>query len=280
MGHIVNPIALRLSYFTFWNSSWVSNLNYSYFLIDDLICNQYLLDSLVVNNNRFQRFFFMFSHFSFYRCKNKSYILCHFLNWTPVKEVFFWIFFEKSLSFMFLRDKNSVYQNFENNKSIKFLYILLKIFCLIYSEKRKLILFNSFSYSIKKRISYFCKLNKDDFQVIFVPLKEITASILASYIAKCLERGYSFSRIFYPILKYLKHQQNKRVSFRGYKGYYNIGGIRVCYSGRFKKKRRVFLNRFEIGSVSLNSVSAKVSYGHSLAYTRFGVGGVKVWLCR
>lgn len=313
MGHLVNPISLRLSNYVFWNSSWVSKINYTYFLMDDYVSNNFLVDRLKINNyslnqkinlknqnikkkkreinvarqlklkvlNKkcFNSKFFLFSHFNIVRCKKNIYILCHFLNWVPSSEILLWHFFNKLFYMKFLKEQSRVHFIDYKNQFYFFIRKFLKIVFLLRLYKYKLRLFNFFALFLKKKLVYL-KINLvEDVKFVFSSLKEITGEIIASYIGRCLERSFSFNRIFQPILLYLFLKNRKRALFPGrYESYSMVKGLKVCYGGRFRKKRRVSVQHFLVGSVPLNTMNSRISYGSSLAYTRFGVGGVKVWL--
>jgi len=99
-------------------------------------------------------------------------------------------------------------------------------------------------------------------------MKNITASLLAFYVSKCLEFGFSFNKIFFPLLSF--YEKNSK----------NIKGIRVFFGGRYSRRQRASFQKIIIGKVSLNHFLSKVDYATSIAYTRYGVGGVKVWLVK
>ena len=89
------------------------------------------------------------------------------------------------------------------------------------------------------------------------------------------------------IVNYLQ----RRVSFRTIKNQImkevlkskNIRGIRIAFSGRLggrsKKAQRSKTEYLRWGQTSLHVFSSQISFAHKAASTRFGLLGVKVWIC-
>ena len=85
-----------------------------------------------------------------------------------------------------------------------------------------------------------------------------------------LERKIPFRRIKTQILKEIPH-------------YKHIKGIRIKCSGRVggrsKKAQRSKTQSVKMGQTSLGVFSSKIDFACKSASTRFGLVGVKVWVC-
>ena len=56
-------------------------------------------------------------------------------------------------------------------------------------------------------------------------------------------------------------------------------GVRVQWKGRLSGSDRSKKESFQQGQIPLHTISAKIDYGYSPAFTIYGTCGVKVWLC-
>ena len=96
------------------------------------------------------------------------------------------------------------------------------------------------------------------------------ALFLVEDIIYYLERKIPFRRIKSQILKEIPR-------------YISIKGIRVVCSGRVggrsKKAQRSKTQSVKIGQTPLGVFSSKIDFASKSAYTRFGLIGVKVWVC-
>ncbi len=96
------------------------------------------------------------------------------------------------------------------------------------------------------------------------------AFFLVQEIIYYLERKMPFRRIKTQILREIPH-------------YKRIKGIRITCSGRVggrsKKAQRSKTQSVKIGQTSLGVFSSKIDFACKSAYTRFGLIGVKVWIC-
>lgn len=131
MGHLINPIALRLGINMNWNSTWVCSINsfYSKLWVYDLRLNRILTN--LVWNNSFWKLGLFFSHYKVYRFFNKLII-----------QIFFY------------DGRTKVYQYEFKYKCIKKLK---------YKRFLKKIWWRFFKYIIKKRKNKFLKLKKINF---------------------------------------------------------------------------------------------------------------------
>ena len=96
------------------------------------------------------------------------------------------------------------------------------------------------------------------------------AFFLLQEIIYYLERKMPFRRIKTQILREIPH-------------YKRIKGIRITCSGRVggrsKKAQRSKIQSVKIGQTSLGVFSSKIDFASKSALTRFGLIGVKVWVC-
>ena len=96
------------------------------------------------------------------------------------------------------------------------------------------------------------------------------AFFLVQEIIYYLERKLPFRRIKTQILREIPH-------------YKRIKGIRIACSGRVggrsKKAQRSKTQSIKIGQTSLGVFSSKIDFASKSAFTRFGLIGVKVWVC-
>ena len=96
------------------------------------------------------------------------------------------------------------------------------------------------------------------------------AFFLVQEIIYYLERKLPFRRIKTQILREIPH-------------YKRIKGIRIACSGRVggrsKKAQRSKTQSVKIGQTSLGVFSSKIDFAFKSAFTRFGLIGVKVWVC-
>ncbi|RYX99840.1 MAG: hypothetical protein EOO34_00380 [Cyanobacteriota bacterium] len=101
-------------------------------------------------------------------------------------------------------------------------------------------------------------------------IEKQSASFLVQEIIYYLERKIPFRRIKTIIYKEIPH-------------YKNIKGIRIKCSGRVggrsKKAQRSKTQSVKRGQTSLGVFSSKIDFACKSAYTRFGLIGVKVWVC-
>jgi len=97
-----------------------------------------------------------------------------------------------------------------------------------------------------------------------------SALFLVQEIIHYLERKVPFRRIKTQILREIPR-------------YKRIKGIRITCSGRVggrsKKAQRSKTQSAKIGQTSLGVFSSKIDFACRSAYTRFGLIGVKVWIC-
>lgn len=95
---------------------------------------------------------------------------------------------------------------------------------------------------------------------------ELDGTLVAKNIAEQLERRASFKRVM------------KRASAAAMKS--GAKGIKICTAGRLGGAEIARTEWNRVGSVPLHTLRADIDYGTAEAKTKFGIIGVKVWICR
>ena len=120
--------------------------------------------------------------------------------------------------------------------------------------------------------SFLCKQYRTFFNLLFFRsgTEKQGALFLVEDIIYYLERKIPFRRIKSQILKEIPK-------------YTSIRGIRITCSGRVggrsKKAQRSKIQSVKIGQTPLGVFSSKIDFASKSALTRFGLIGVKVWVC-
>ena len=58
-----------------------------------------------------------------------------------------------------------------------------------------------------------------------------------------------------------------------------IKGIKITIKGRFNGALRANQKIIQIGSVPIQTLNAKINFNHSVAFTKNGTFGIKLWIC-
>ena len=93
----------------------------------------------------------------------------------------------------------------------------------------------------------------------------VTASLIATHIRALLQQNKRFK----SICKWL---------FKDIKKYEAIKGVRISCSGRLNGKAIARTDLRKMGETSLHTLKKKIDYAQSMAITRHGVLGIKVWV--
>ena len=119
--------------------------------------------------------------------------------------------------------------------------------------------------SLRKELSSRLKRNVEvSVQEISQP--ELDALLVAKNIADQLERRASYKRVM------------KRAAAAALRS--GAKGIKICCSGRLAGAEIARDEWTRIGSVPLHTLRSDIDYGMIGAKTKFGMIGVKVWICR
>lgn len=119
--------------------------------------------------------------------------------------------------------------------------------------------------SLRKVLSSRLKRNVEvSVQEISQP--ELDALLVAKNIADQLERRASYKRVM------------KKVAAAAMRA--GAKGIKICCSGRLAGAEIARTEWTRVGSVPLHTLRSDIDYGQTIAKTKFGIIGVKVWICR
>lgn len=291
MGHLTNPIALRLSINTTWNSNWSLNNNFNYNNIfkKDYLLYQFL-DSFAVQKQIIFRNVII-SHYKIFRTHKSVFINLYYYS-PDFDELRTRLYSYPILRIIWLRYKfNVLYpkrkkktintkiqypSNFKKDRHAHYKLFVKRInkFCR-YILKQYLVYF--FWYLINKNFNYYLnKMNKNNFNntehyylnIFRLTFKNVNINIVALYIAYRLQQRYSLNWVLKPVLRDL----SKRID-RG-----QLAGYKILCSGRFTRKQIATYTWSKKGSLGLNTFTSLVKYAQSKVRLKFGIGGVKVWL--
>nr|YP_009557790.1 ribosomal protein S3 [Paravannella minima]QBC73429.1 ribosomal protein S3 [Paravannella minima] len=200
----------------------------------------------------------------FLKIKKKS-LNFFFLEFLFLKGLRFILFLNKKynlLSFLYLKKKykNLTIDHLEKN-------VIIYIYLYIYFFRIRLYKF--YILFFKKRLSYL-KLNTVNCNFFFFPIKsfELSANSILSYLINGIKINLSYGKLFFSLKDLININ------------YGLIRGIKIRFCGRFTRKQRVFAKKFVFGNVPLNSFNEKIDYASGKLTTRYGVGGIKVWLLK
>lgn len=292
MGHLVNPIAIRLSINNLWNSNWVliNNFNYNTMFKKDYLLFQYLNWFIKKKHMLFHNF--IISHYKLYKIHDKIFINLYYYT-ADMEEEKYYIHNRIIMSIIWKKYKRSLWK-YKNNKSklsypsnFKFLYNkhykrnsnkfrrIHKYFC-------KFVISYLFYYCINIYLNYYLnKLNnitkytktwnnelKYYFNVFNLDFWNVTPNIITTYISCKLQQRYSLNWVLKPIFKDLTKKMNK--------GYFL--GYKLLCAGRFTRRQIATYIWIKKGSLCLNNFSSLVKYSQARIRLKFGLGGIKLWL--
>ena len=120
--------------------------------------------------------------------------------------------------------------------------------------------------TIRKDLSDLLGISGVEVSVQEVKQPELDAALVANSIASQLEGRGSFKKAL------------KRAAATTMKG--RAKGIKICVSGRLGGAEIARSEWLRIGSVPLHTLRADVDYSLAEAKTKYGIIGVKVWICR
>tara|TARA_B100000787_G_scaffold134087_1_gene102939 strand:+ start:443 stop:1372 length:930 start_codon:yes stop_codon:yes gene_type:complete len=253
MSQKINPNLLRTGFLHSWDFSSFLEFKVSSYLNNNFFF-KYFLESYISSSLKVLQG--VFDKLEIKQVNNIFYIkiFCYFpknidrnMVKIPGKKV-------KAFQKAFPEEKDSLSifpffsENLSDTKERKFLL-----------EKQKLI--NHFEkyisrfYKKEVRISLFKRNNIGD-----------SPSLLANFLARDLEKSNAnFKRALRETFKEIKNNSN-------------IRGIRINCSGRLGKNPMAKTEWFKYGQVPLNQINANLGYSSSLASTKYGSIGVKVWV--
>jgi ribosomal protein S3 len=291
MGHLTNPIALRLSINTTWNSNWSLNNNFNY---NNIFKRDYLLfqflDSFAVKKQLIFRNVII-SHYKVFRTHKAIFINLYYYS-PDFDELRTKLYSYPILRAVWMRYKATVlipqYKRKKVNTKIQYpsgfkeaRHLNYKLYVKRINKMCRFIfkhyLVYSFWYLINKNFNYYLnKINKNNnnkveyyyLNVFRLAFYNVNVNIVALYISYRLQQRYSLNWVLRPVFKDLA----KRIE----KG--QLAGYKILCSGRFTRKQIATYIWSKKGSLGLNTFTSLVKYAQSKVRLKFGIGGIKVWL--
>lgn len=95
---------------------------------------------------------------------------------------------------------------------------------------------------------------------------ELDAQIVANNIAEQLERRIGYKRLM------------KKAGFSALRS--GAKGIKICCGGRIGGAEIARKEWLRLGSIPLHTLRSKIDFATAEANTKYGIVGVKVWICR
>ena len=261
MGHLINPLSLRLSVNTFWNSNWVLINNFNFinvFKKDNLI---FLLLNWFINKNKFTQFNILLSHYKLHRVNNNIYVNLYYYNseTNNLKN-----FYPISHVSKILKQEN-ISLSLTNEQ-------LNNIITSFYTQIFENLLFNFYWKILSLNISFYLnKINSSSkffLNLYSLNVSNITSEAIASYICLKLQKRYSLNWILRPILKDLNSKVKQN----------NILGYKIVCAGRFTRKQIATKSWTRGGSIKLNKISNLIKYSAMRVRLKYGICGIKIWL--
>ena len=184
------------------------------------------------------------------------------------KRLIQWIFY----TLFFQLKKNEILLNSKQNCSLFFQFVLMK--------NVQYILTHNFSKIVSQRKSYLSTkhLNSLELQIeknllchsSILPVKVNneykSAQFLANYLTTLLAKNRSHRQILKKVF-----QRAQKFSF--------LKGVRIACSGRLNGVEIAKTEVKKIGQTSLSIFAEKIDYASTKVTTKFGVIGIKVWVC-
>lgn len=256
MGHLINPVSLRLSVNSFWDSTWVvvNNFNFVSLFKKDYILFHFL--NWFIKKSKFIKFNLLISHYKIYRVNQKIYINLYYYNSNNIVDINTNYFDTKSLGSILTNEVSDI-DRFKN----------------LYDYIFKVLIFNLYWRVLNSTMFYyFNKLNNSKelfyLNVYSLSFLNITVDSIANYISLKLQKKYTLNWILKPILKDLT-TRIKQKHFLGYK---------IVCSGRFTRKQIATYMWMRKGSLKLGNISNLIKYSETRVRLKYGLCGIKIWL--
>jgi len=120
--------------------------------------------------------------------------------------------------------------------------------------------------SIRKGLSKLVGFNNVEISVQEVKNPELNAVLVAKGIATQLENRANFKRTM---------KKSAAMTMKS-----GAKGVKICCSGRLGGAEIARSEWTRVGSTPLHTLRSDVDYGFATALTKYGIIGVKVWICR
>lgn len=262
MGHLINPISIRLGLNNYWNFNWAlnNNYNYPYMTKNNIFFSKFL--NWILKSKKFNKKNIIFSHYNIYiNNNNVTYINVYYYN--PYLEDLKYKnnIYSKSIEF-FKNKNNKKIDNFKQYKYInlyKYLinYVFTHLYWFIISNYWKKYLNKTFLNKIKYKIS-----------VSNIDLENISANIITTYIGSRLQNKHRLNYTIKPVLRDL-HLRLKEKRIIGYK---------ILCAGRFTRRQIAEHNWYKKGAITNNTFLSFIDYSQIKVRLKYGVCGIKVWI--
>lgn len=274
MGHLVNPLSLRLSVNSFWNSNWVLVNNYNYINIFKKDYELFTYLNWFLKKSNFHKSNILLSHYKIYRVYKRIYINLYIydaesegLNYKLISNIQKYYLLKKESS-KNLSKKIKIYTSKFKN------FVLTKVYSRIYKYIFKRVI-TVFFWTVMNFMSLrFLNLIKNQnmdlffFNIYALNLFSVSVEAITSHISLRLQRKFSLNWVLFPVLKDLTYKVKSNV-FLGYK--------LVC-SGRFTRKQIATYTWVKKGSIKFNSVSNLIKYSETRIKLKYGLCGIKLWI--
>ncbi len=120
--------------------------------------------------------------------------------------------------------------------------------------------------TIRKALAGILGINNVEVSVQEVKSPELNAVLVAKSIADQLENRANFKRTM---------KKSAATTMKG-----GAKGIKICCAGRLGGAEIARSEWIRVGSTPLHTLRADIDYGFAEAHTKYGIIGVKVWICR
>lgn len=120
--------------------------------------------------------------------------------------------------------------------------------------------------SIRKNLSKLVGVNNVEVSVQEVKNPELNAVLVAKSIAAQLENRANFKRTM---------KKSAAMTMKS-----GAKGVKICCSGRLGGAEIARSEWTRVGSTPLHTLRSDIDYGFAMAETKYGIIGVKVWICR
>jgi len=120
--------------------------------------------------------------------------------------------------------------------------------------------------SLRKGLSQLIKKQNVEVSVQEVKRPELDATIVAKNIADQLEKRANYKKAM---------KKSAATSIKS-----GAKGVKICCAGRLGGAEIARTEWTRVGSIPLHTLRADISYGTAEAKTKYGIIGVKVWICR
>ncbi len=120
--------------------------------------------------------------------------------------------------------------------------------------------------TLRKDLSSMLNIKNVEISVQEVKSPELDARLIAKSIAEQIEKRVNFKKAM------------KKAATTAIKG--GAKGIKICISGRLGGAEIAREEWVRVGSVPLHTLRADIDYALEEAMTKYGIIGIKVWVCR